>query len=270
MSNTAPKKIEKPRTMKLRAEDLIVDPLVQREVDPKRVRQIAADLNLSAIGVLCVSERDNGDFAVLDGGHRRAALIEAEEGKTPVTCEVYKGLSLADEAMIFRYRNNTQKVGYLDRFRVRLVEGEKNAVAVEALARKHGWSVVGGTTDTGMPVLHSVQKLEEWYRRSAEVADETLKVATNAWGHNPDGVDYRILGGLAAFLYRFWESVDSSDLENRLATVKGGPNALMQQAQGLREIRKVPAASAVAELITDTYNKGKRYGATARVSNWRA
>lgn len=269
MSNSAPKRIEKPVTKKLSANQLIVDPQVQREVDPKRVRTIANDLNLSAIGVLCVSQRDNGDMAVLDGGHRRAALIEAGEGDTPVTCEVYKGLSVADEAMIFRYRNNTQKVGYLDVFRVRLVEGEKNAVGVEALARKHGWAVVGSNADSGMPVLHSVQKLEEWYKRSDAVADEALKVATNAWGHSADAVDYRVLGGLAAFLYRYWDDVDSSDLENRLSTYKGGPNALIQQSQGLREIRKVPAASAVAELITDAYNKGRKFNGS-RLPNWRA
>lgn len=268
MSTTAPKKIQKPTTRQICAEDLIVDPQVQREVDPKRVRQIAADLNLSAIGVLCVSERDNGDYIVLDGGHRRGALIESGEGKTKVSCEVYRGLTLADEALIFRLRNNTQKVGFLDKFRVRLIEGEENAVAVEALARKHGWAVVGTNTDSGMPVLHSVQKLEEWFRRSADVADETPKVVTNAWGHDSDAVDYRIMGGLAAFLYRYWDMVDSTDLENRLATYRGGPNAIMQQAQGLREIRKVPAASAVAELITDIYNKGRRTG--VRLNNWRA
>lgn len=268
MSNSAPKKIEKPTTRKLRAEDLIVDPMVQREVDPKRVRQMAADLNLSAIGVLCVSERENGDLVVLDGGHRRGALIEADKGKELVTCEVYKGLDLATEAMIFRYRNNTQKVGYIDRYRVRLVEGEENAVAVELVANKHGWAVVGGTNEGGMPVLHSVQKLEEWYKRNPDVANETLKIATGAWGHDPDAVDYRILGGLAAFLYRYWDEVDSSDLENRLANYKGGPNALMRQAAGLREIRKVPAASAIAELITDVYNKGRKYG--SRISGWRA
>ena len=268
MSNTAPKKIDKPVTRKLKANELIVDPQVQREVDPKRVRNMAADLNLSAIGVLCVSERSNGDMVVLDGGHRRGALIEAGEGDTPITCEVYRNLTVADEAMIFRYRNNTQKVGYLDRFRVRLVEGEEIAVEVERLANKHGWAVVGSPESSGMPILHSVQKLEELYRRNEHVANEVLKVATLSWGHDPNAVDYRILGGLGSFLTRYWDEVDSSDLENRLSTYKGGPNVLIQQSQGLREIRKVPAASAIAELITDIYNKNRRYA--TRLNAWRA
>lgn len=260
--------MQKPTIKKVTADNLTMDLTVQRELDYARVRRIAADIRLEAIGTLCVSKRDDGTMVVIDGGHRRAALIEAGYGDTAVNAEVYTGLELSDEAALFRFRNNTQKVGYLDRFRVRLIEGEESAVAVEALARKHGWGVVSNT-DTGMTLLHSVKKLEELYNRDPEMADTVLGVVTYAWGNNQSGVDYRLLDGLAKFLGRYGSEIDVSDLENKLANVPGAPDSLIGKAQGLREMLNCSTGSAMAELITDAYNKGKRHNGK-RLLAWRS
>lgn len=260
--------MQKPVIKKVRAEDLTMDLRVQRELDYRRVRQIAANLKLEAIGTLCVSKRDDGMMIVIDGGHRRAALIEAELGEVAVNAEVYSGLTLADEAALFRYRNTTQKVGYLDRFRVRLIEGEEDAVAVQSLAKRHGWAVVSND-ESGMPLLNSVKKLEELYLRNSEVADAVLKVSTNAFGYNPSAVDYRILDGLGKFLNRYWLEVDVSDLENKLTTVNGAPDSLVHKAQGLREMLGCSTGSAMAEIITEVYNKGKKHNGS-RLPSWRS
>lgn len=258
--------MQKPKTRKVKSAELTIDLRVQREIDQARIRAIKKDFNLNAIGTLCVSDRGNGEMVVIDGGHRKAVLDELNMSEVPVNAEVYEGLVLADEAALFRLRNNTQKVGYMDRFRVRLVEGEPNALAVEALAKKHGWGVPG---DEGMPLLYSVRKLEQLYERSEDLADLVLQVTTTSWGHNPTAVDHRILGGLAMFLNRYWNDVDISSLEHRLATYNGGPEDLIVRAQSLREIYRATHASGVAEIITDTYNKGKKTGGS-RLASWRA
>lgn len=260
--------MQKPTIKKVKASELTVDIMVQRELDPNRVRQMANDLRLEAIGTLCVSQRSDGTKVVIDGGHRRAALIEAGEGETSVNAEVYSNLELADEAALFRYRNNTQKVGYLDRFRVRLIEGEKNAVEVEKLAIKHGWAVVTNPTDN-IPVLLSVRKLEQLYLMDPDVADLTLETVTRAWGYAYDAVDYRILDGLARFLRRYWKDVDANDLVIKLQAYNGGPDALISRAQGLREMLFTSQGMAIAELITEAYNKGKKHGGK-RLPAWRA
>lgn len=261
--------MQKPTIKKVRANDLTVDITVQRDLDFARVRLMAKDLRLEAIGTLCVSKRDDGSQVVIDGGHRRAALVEAGEGDTPVNAEVYTGLTLADEAALFRYRNNTQKVGYLDRFRVRLIEGEKVAVEVEQLARKHGWAVISvpGSTD---PLLLSVKKLEQLYTNDKDVAALTLEVVTRAWGYNYDAVDYRILDGVARFLKRYWKDVDDDDLVIKLSSYSGGPESLVMRGQSLRETLITSQGMAIAELITDAYNKGKKHGGTKRLPAWRS
>lgn len=260
--------MQKPTIKKVRANDLSMDITVQRDLDTRRVRKMAADLRLEAIGTLCVSRRSDGTMVVIDGGHRRGALIEAGEGDTPVNAEVYTGLELADEAALFRYRNATQKVPYLDRFRVRLIEGEKQAVAVEALAKKHGWAVIPSSNDN-TPVLLSVMKLEQLTGMDEDVADLTLEVVTRAWGYTYEAVDYRVLDGLFRFLKRYWKDVDVDDLVIKLSNYSGGPEALVSRAQGLRDTLATSQGMAVAELITEAYNKGKKHGGK-RLPSWRA
>lgn len=259
--------MQKPTIKKVKADDLTYDIDVQRNLDMRRVRRMKEDLRLEAIGTLCVSHRDDDTMVVIDGNHRRAALIEANKGDVLVNAEIYKDLSLSDEAALFRFRNTTEKVGYLDRFRVRLIEGEKVAVAVEALAKKHGWGVVH--TDEGLPMLMSIKKLEQLFSRDEDVADVTLKVVTQAWSYGGDAVDYRILDGVARFLARYWDDLDEADLINKLATYVGGPSALIAKAQGVRDTFNCPHGSAVAELITEMYNKGKRHG-FSRLPSWRS
>lgn len=256
-----------PTVKKVKASDLTTDIRVQRDLDPRRVRAIVAEFNINSIGVLCVSKRDDDTMVVIDGGHRRAALIESENGDTLVNAEIYTGLTLADEAALFRYRNNTQKVGFLDRFRVRLIEQEKYAVAVEALARKHGWAVQGSADGSDMPVLYSVKKLEQIYRTNETIADAALRVATDAWHYNQSSVDYRILDGLSKFLSRHWDDVSQDDLVNKLSVVTGGPDALISRAQGVRDMFNCTGGMAMAVLITDAYNKGKRHDGN-RLPSW--
>lgn len=260
--------MQKPVLKKVKANDLSVDITVQRDLDTRRVRLMAGDLRLEAIGIICVSKRVDGTSVVIDGGHRRAALIEAGEGETPINAEVYTGLDLADEAALFRYRNNTQKVGFLDRFRVRLIEGEENAVAVESLAKKHGWAVVPNANSND-PILLSVKKLEQLHLLDEDVADLTLEVITRAWGYHYDAVDYRILDGLFRFLKRYWKDVDVEDLILRLSSYNGGPEALIVRGQGLRESIVTSQGMAIAELITESYNKGKKHGGK-RLPAWRS
>lgn len=258
-----------PKIRKVKANDLSTDIRVQRDLDPRRVRAIVADFDINAIGTLCVSERADGEMIVIDGGHRTAALIQTDNGDTLVNAEVYSGLTLADEAFLFRVRNNTQKVGFLDRFRVRLIEGEKVAVAVAELADKHGWVVAGAHEGSDKPVISSVQKLEQIYKQDDAVADATLNVVTRAWHYNKDSVDYRVLDGMAKFLNRWWDEVDQDDLVNKLSVVPGGPNSLIGKSQGYRDMIGCSSGTAMAELITEAYNKGKRHNGN-RLPSWRS
>lgn len=251
----------KPTIELIPPQKLTIDNRVQRlSVDMNRARKIADNLNIDSIGVLAVSRRLDGTLVVLDGAHRKTALELIGFGDVPVPCEVYEGLELRTEALMFRLRNNTSKVQYLDKFRVRLVEEDPVALDVSKIIAHHGWGIPG--TQSDRPNLAAVQALENLRLRNNvnisgyQLADITLGVITGAWGHNTFGVDYRVIAGLGSFTSRFVLKLNIGRLTERLSTYPGGPSTLLGNALGVRQmIVGSTMQSAVAELITEAYNK---------------
>jgi hypothetical protein len=64
------------------AELLFADPSYQRDLDPKRVTKMVSEFDQRLVGVLEVSARGNGRFAILDGQHRWAATCRAHPYRT--------------------------------------------------------------------------------------------------------------------------------------------------------------------------------------------
>src|SRR5882757_843247 len=130
---------------------LMVDVAVQRSVDHTWV---AARIDLKdergvvlkrrfrpdALGVIVVSRRDDGNIHIIDGQHR-AELCRRSGYTEPLACLVYVGLSLAEEASMFRLLNDRRKVNVIDSFRIRVVEGEPVATELADILAAHGWSV---------------------------------------------------------------------------------------------------------------------------------
>lgn len=75
------------------------DKRYQRSTDSNRAFRISRGLDLNRLKIITVSERRNGKFAVIDGGHRVEALRLA--GWTEVWAHVLHGLTRAEEARLF-------------------------------------------------------------------------------------------------------------------------------------------------------------------------
>src|SRR5215216_1774202 len=81
-------------------DDLKIDLAAQRSLVGSRVRKLTARYDPILIGELLVSKRPDG-YYVMDGHHRLAAA-QNQNGNAPSTlkCEVFTGLSRADEARL--------------------------------------------------------------------------------------------------------------------------------------------------------------------------
>lgn len=270
--------MQKPQIREVTSSELSIDPSIQRPLDSSRVARMARQLELNAIGTLCVSDRGNGELIVIDGFHRKSALDMAGYDNHAVRAEVFSGLSRVDEALLFRIRNETEKVTYLDRFRVRIVENDRLAIDVAELGARHGWDIVGTHPELSV-TLFSVQKLESMYKKDAEVAEKALELSTYIWSKrdrdtdrlisiDPESADHRILGGFDKFLHHYWNDLDFVGIAKKLRKSLDDPASLRFRAKGIMDVYHCSMASAIADLITVAYNKSRKADGNKKLADW--
>jgi len=247
---------------------LSVDPQVQRPEDGVRVASIAGDFEPEALGVIHVSKRNDGTHHIIDGQHRIAALKVIGRADKPVTCVLWEGLSRAEEAAMFRRLNNTRQVQILDRFRVRIVEGDPIACELAGLLHAHGWSI---RKSGARGSFFAVSALENVYRArdggDRETCDSLIRIATAAWGHDSNALRAEVVSGMGALL-RKHPRLDMPKLVTELAKLEGGPLGLIGKAKALRDIRGGRVSDAMAEILVNLINK-RRQGAN-RLPEWGA
>lgn len=203
----------KTEVRKLKASQLTVDPDVQRQPQPARVKAIAEDWDDLMVGVLTVSHRTRysaggiavydrpEEYVVLDGQTRLEAfrLVAGDpETNGELLCEVYEGLTKTEEALIFLKHNNRRSVHASDTFRIAHTAGQDWAVQITDVLAANGWAARG--VDAGRPMrqfsaVSAAKKIYDLGGRDALV--KTFTTITNAWGSkNRDAVNAATLYGL--------------------------------------------------------------------------
>lgn len=247
------------KIIQLAVDQLRTDPTVQRPLDLKRANRIASELNPSAIGVICVSVRDDGNNIIIDGQHRVEALRIAGKNKDKIPCEVYIGLSRPEEAAMFRIRNNTKEITRLDKFRVRLVEEDVVALAIMKILHEHGWYLPGqeGPAKGRFAAVAAIERIFNADPFSdPNAAHRAITTVTAAWGHDEDAVNGHIVEGVGKF-YLKNPNAATSDVISKLSIYDGGPRALYGKAGVLKDSTG-SLTGAIVEMVTVLYNKGKR------------
>lgn len=251
----------------MKPSQLMVDPSVQRQLDGVRAASIAGDFEFESIGVIHVSRRANGTYHIMDGQHRVAAMRVLGMAETPVPTHLYEGLNKAAEARMFRRLNNTRQVPALDRFLVRIQEGDVVACEISDILRSHGWTIAKSGNRGS---FFAVSAMEKVFRAKeggdAETCDSLIKIATAAWGHNSDALRAEIVGGMGIMLRRH-PNLDMDKLTHELGRQEGGPLGLISRARQLHGIRSGRIADSMAEILVNHYNSRRKIN---RLPEWNA
>lgn len=234
--------------------DLWVDPNVQRTLKKSRVAAMAADFHPEALGVLTTSYRSPKRIHIIDGQHRYRAAEAAGYTGTIKTVQ-YHGLSVPQEAAMFRLLNKTEKVSRIDQFLVACVEQDPGAVRLASFLSTHGWSVAPSAAEGRLSAIGSLERV---FALSPEAADATLHVLTVAFGRRPAAVQGALIEGLGRVLAKYGRDVDLDDLVKRLAKVPGGPDGLVGNARGQQLTRTGNLSTQVAKVIVSLYNQRRR------------
>jgi len=241
-----------------------VDPLYQRDLT-SLVDEIATDFNPALVGTIILSERSgekrvapfgpSGEvYATVDGQTRRAGAIEA--GVTELPALVYMELTRQDEASLFSLLQRKRR-GMMthERFKASLVAGEAEAVAINRVLKKHGYSV-GPRGGAGSKTIQATAALETVYRRGGDILlGQVVTVLDAAWG-GPDA-DTRdafaadMIRAIGRVLVQRDQPVDENQLIDRLAVTS--PARLRMNAAHLREGSESSGGSAQKWLVMAIY-----------------
>jgi hypothetical protein len=238
--------------------DLWVDQKVQRVLNRGRVERIAAQFNPDALGVLTTSFRDSSSIAIIDGQHRyRAAELAGYTG--PIRTTEYRGLTIPQEAALFRQLNSTAKPTAVDSFLVSCVEENPDSLAMAKIIADNGWTLSNATATGRMSAIGSLQKV---YALSPAAAAGSIAAITSAWGHSAAGIQGPLIEGIGRMLHRYGTMpdglVDLKDLAAKLAAYPGGPASLLGYARGQSLARVGNSSHVVAWAVTSLYNQRRR------------
>lgn len=262
----------------LSVHDLEVDPRIQRPMDNKmikKVQTIVRTFNVNALGVFTVSRRNNGALIVIDGqcraeAVRRVAADGDHDGK--VSCHVFTGLTLSQEAQMFLDLNYGTNPTPLQKFKIRLAAGEPVALDIEKILRYYGWTIgfePGAGTISAVAAVDRVYALSEKGEFEPNLVQMAILAISRAWGTDKSAAQGAIIEGVARLFAEYSDRVDLDHLVSRMADYVGGPNKLFNNARSLAIVQNWKLAPTVASILVDEYNKGRRLE-SSKLPVWRA
>ncbi len=242
---------------------VIVDQRVQRTEGPdqRRVDKMASMFNPDALGVLILSEREDGTLVCLDGMHR--CLSARKAGHTALMeSKVFTGLTLPEEASLFLLYNDKKDPSAVSKFNARVVAGDPVAQEIDRIVRSHGWKV---SVSTHPGCINAINKTENVYRTGAgsvangehpDILDRVLSIITAAWGYDQHGVHQAMLAGVAQVIGRFGTMVDSDKMVAEIGGTR--PEMILGRARSLAGIQGGSVAAALAKIISGMHDNRRR------------
>jgi hypothetical protein len=269
---------EKFQEMDIAVSDLELDRRVQRQgLNMNKVKRMVKKYNLGALGVLTVSYRADRSYVVIDGQHRVEATRIFTSNTGILKCHVFgldgDHLTLAEEAQMFLDLNDTTKPPNIDKFMVRQntdgPDGD-NAKDLAQIVGVYGFKisrVVANGNINAVTVMEKLYELSQKLGAEPNLVQATMIVVSRSWGNDRYGLQGAILEGIGRMFAEYGSRIDLDRLIEAMKNYKGGPQGLVSEAGGLAALRKGKVAMAVAELLTEAYNHGRR---TKQLEAWRA
>ncbi len=166
----------------IRADLLRRDSEYNRAIRPFRVQAIRRAFNPDGLGLIYVSEREDGCCYIIDGQHRHQAVLDLKMGACEVPCAVYRNLTREEERTIFLLLNRERlPLSAQEAFAARAASGESLAGSMKDLLAMHGIRLVQNRKP-GVREIASVGVLEEIDSRwGEEMLGRVLEIFGQAW-----------------------------------------------------------------------------------------
>lgn len=244
------------------AKELEVHPSAQRGLLPTRLQHLRKNLDLDAIGVMHgVDYPINGvrKVWIIDGQHRLMALIKEDLGDWPVEVKIHLDCQTdARAAELFLLLNDRAKVSAYDNFVNEMKAQKAEAIIINRIVHEAGLSISKTKGDHRLNCINALRRIYQLDQGRALTM--TLEVIRQAWGTKQAGLEGKLVDGMGIVIGRYRTTIDQENFVGKLAAYPGGAAAIMGDAKGRAGFMKRPLVNSVADIIVETYNKGRRSG----------
>jgi hypothetical protein len=218
--------------------------------------------NQAAAGTPVLSRRQDRSLWGIDGQRRLLHLSMTKGPDFEFECKVYCGLSIAEEAALYRqFDERTQQTPY-DRFKAAVTAGNPTECAVLQICRDLGLEI-SRAGSTHPRTLNAVERLLGVYKsRGGEHLRRTLVALRDGFQGYDGAFHTTAIDGMSQFLVRY-PSVSEERLKSVLQQL--GPDRLVGSARLYQQNLKDPAGRAWGKALRNHYCKGLRSG---RLEDW--
>lgn len=236
---------------------LMIDPNYQRNLDRTRVTTIAHNWDQGKAGVLVVNQRANGNFYVIDGQHRHAAIQRIDNTPEYIFAEVFRGLTPEQEARKF-YELDTQRSNLTSGQGFNALANANDPQALEIISVAEALGLTVDYNRGAVPNnLRAYKTLTDIHRRRGALGlTRILKIVSKAWPGNKNMASSQMLFGLEVFFEKYGEKVDEKHLIQVLATTD--PTLVYASAHAYNTTISSKIDKAVAMVMFGLYNKNLR------------
>lgn len=248
----------KPIAKRVGIKDLVVYPEVQRPAPSRKsVQDIIDDFDESSLATIHVNVRKDGTYSLVDGQRRVMALRFMGHENYRCNAMVYQGLTVAQEARLFRKLNKSRQVSAYDQFDKGVTERDSKCLGIDTIVRLHGWTPA--RTGVAVGAVHCVHVLSKVWDmdQSGKLLDRTVGLLTRIFGITTNTLAASLVEGMALFLSAN-DDIDETILVSKINACFTGPNPIVTQARSRREMERGSLANNVAAILSKTYKSRKR------------
>lgn len=240
----------------LRVGDLFADPTYQRDLDTARVDRMSNEYDRTLLGVLEVSAREDGRYAIIDGQHRWAVVERVSGADEHLACQVHTGLSQEEEARLFlEIDTGRRNLTWWDRWRARRGQGDPSVLAIDEVLKRHQLQVNPAPDDGHIRATKALETIVDDLG-DLQLLDSVLIVLTSAFGRSFDAFDGGIMQGVALVLSHYdADELDTDRLVLQLRDIP--PRQLRARAIAGREAHRGTVPRLCAVVIVERYNTGR-------------